>query len=364
MSAATNPASAQDTNADNRTAAREVDPSMEEILASIRRIIADDQALPLTPRGGEPEPEAAEEPVAEPVRPPAPRPAKVSRVDEPDSDFEVWLSETAKRAREDQADPGAPVAAASNGQKIGTNPEQQSAARPEQVSQTEAVSRLPRIEPEGGIAPAAAMDTPYAEPVYDDVVVDGVADRSDAEAHSVTAGWPDVDRKSARPDPGLDDDWEIPAEFRRRALAASMDAGLKTEADDWDTPVEREAVDASAVQAAEEAAAVIDNETGERAEEAVAAADGSDDDAEDDLDAPVSPETDGPRLLSGDTTSSVSSSFQALAESVMAQNSTMVQQEIRGMLKPMLKQWLDDNLPTMVERLVRAEIERVARGGP
>jgi cell pole-organizing protein PopZ len=29
----------------------------------------------------------------------------------------------------------------------------------------------------------------------------------------------------------------------------------------------------------------------------------------------------------------------------------------------MLKQWLDDNLPVLVERLVRAEIERVARGG-
>jgi cell pole-organizing protein PopZ len=28
----------------------------------------------------------------------------------------------------------------------------------------------------------------------------------------------------------------------------------------------------------------------------------------------------------------------------------------------MLKNWLDDNLPSMVERLVRAEIERVSRG--
>jgi uncharacterized protein len=28
----------------------------------------------------------------------------------------------------------------------------------------------------------------------------------------------------------------------------------------------------------------------------------------------------------------------------------------------MLKGWLDDNLPGLVERLVRAEIERVSRG--
>jgi Protein of unknown function (DUF2497) len=34
----------------------------------------------------------------------------------------------------------------------------------------------------------------------------------------------------------------------------------------------------------------------------------------------------------------------------------------RGMLGPMLKTWLDDNLPGIVERLFSAEIERVARG--
>ncbi len=34
----------------------------------------------------------------------------------------------------------------------------------------------------------------------------------------------------------------------------------------------------------------------------------------------------------------------------------------REMLRPMLKTWLDDNLPVIVERLVSAEIERVARG--
>ena len=33
------------------------------------------------------------------------------------------------------------------------------------------------------------------------------------------------------------------------------------------------------------------------------------------------------------------------------------------MLRPMLQDWLDNNLPTLVEKLVREEIERVARGG-
>jgi cell pole-organizing protein PopZ len=35
---------------------------------------------------------------------------------------------------------------------------------------------------------------------------------------------------------------------------------------------------------------------------------------------------------------------------------------VAELLRPMLKIWLDENLPAMVERLVRAEIERVSRG--
>jgi hypothetical protein len=35
----------------------------------------------------------------------------------------------------------------------------------------------------------------------------------------------------------------------------------------------------------------------------------------------------------------------------------------RELLKVMLRQWLDDNLPGLVERLVREEIQRVARTG-
>jgi cell pole-organizing protein PopZ len=34
---------------------------------------------------------------------------------------------------------------------------------------------------------------------------------------------------------------------------------------------------------------------------------------------------------------------------------------MKEMLRPMLKAWLNDNLPSLVERLVRDEIERVTR---
>jgi cell pole-organizing protein PopZ len=35
---------------------------------------------------------------------------------------------------------------------------------------------------------------------------------------------------------------------------------------------------------------------------------------------------------------------------------------VRNTLLPMLKSWLDENLPRVVERMVQAEIERVTRG--
>ena len=69
-----------------------------------------------------------------------------------------------------------------------------------------------------------------------------------------------------------------------------------------------------------------------------------------------------PPLVSAETGASVGSSFQALATTLFMQNTGMVEQMMRDELRPMLKAWLDDNLPTIVERLVRVEIERVARG--
>jgi uncharacterized protein len=67
-------------------------------------------------------------------------------------------------------------------------------------------------------------------------------------------------------------------------------------------------------------------------------------------------------LLSPRTTAAVDMAFNSLAHTVLVQNSRTLEDLVREMLKPMLKAWLDDNLPNMVERLVRAEIERVSRG--
>ncbi len=68
------------------------------------------------------------------------------------------------------------------------------------------------------------------------------------------------------------------------------------------------------------------------------------------------------QLLSSATSAAVDSAFNTLAHTVLVQNARTLEDLVREMLRPMLKTWLDDNLPSMVERLVRAEIERVARG--
>jgi uncharacterized protein len=76
---------------------------------------------------------------------------------------------------------------------------------------------------------------------------------------------------------------------------------------------------------------------------------------------PVSPPSE--RLLSNDAGHAVSSAFASLTNTVFAKNSRTVENLIEDMMRPMIKSWLDENLPVIVERLVKSEIERVARGG-
>jgi uncharacterized protein len=70
-------------------------------------------------------------------------------------------------------------------------------------------------------------------------------------------------------------------------------------------------------------------------------------------------------LVSPQTAYSAQSSFQNLADSIMARatGDRSLEDMTRDLLRGMLKTWLDDNLPELVERLVREEIERVARRG-
>jgi cell pole-organizing protein PopZ len=68
------------------------------------------------------------------------------------------------------------------------------------------------------------------------------------------------------------------------------------------------------------------------------------------------------QILSRSTVSAVESAFNSLANTVLSNNARTLEDLVKEMLRPMLKSWLDDNLPKLVERIVKAEIERVSRG--
>ena len=74
---------------------------------------------------------------------------------------------------------------------------------------------------------------------------------------------------------------------------------------------------------------------------------------------PVEPAADIVSLATGQK---VAAAFSELSEAFAAQRRRSFDELAEEMLRPMLREWLDDNLPTMVERLVREEIERIARG--
>ncbi|MFT4099195.1 MAG: DUF2497 domain-containing protein [Rhodoblastus sp.] len=261
------------------------EPSMEEILASIRKIIADDDALPLS-RTLSP-PRLFETNVAT-FAPPAPVPAPAEETED-EAPVEPPATESLAADLEDAVetavDEGAPATVAEIEYADIRLEEAEMASfadRGREWSQSE--SQDADYEPEEGGDPAPASE--LADPAFAD-------DAADMEVSPVPHDEAYDERAAAEPQASHH------AEF--------VDDG--------------HAVHAASLPA------------------------------------------DAGAILSAEANASVASAFQALSASVQMAGAESIDRHVREMLRPMLKQWLDDNLPVMVERLVRAEIERVARGG-
>ncbi len=71
------------------------------------------------------------------------------------------------------------------------------------------------------------------------------------------------------------------------------------------------------------------------------------------------------RLVSDDAGLAAAASFGDLANTILSRgnSASTLEELVQEMLRPMLKSWLDTNLPPLVEKLVREEIERIARRG-
>jgi len=68
------------------------------------------------------------------------------------------------------------------------------------------------------------------------------------------------------------------------------------------------------------------------------------------------------QLLEPATTSAVKHAFARLNGMSMVNTGVTIEEMMRDLLRPMLKEWLDENLPAIVERMVEKEIARVSRG--
>ena len=237
--------------------ARPYEPSMEEILASIRRIIADDQSLPGRTKTDEPSPEGGASASLHVLR------------SEGSSDPEP-LVETQARSE--------PVVAAAPKPDIGIDSAEETIVAPQDLS--------PETLSNGPVEPEPAMPLPTTQDP-----APALSDRLEA-IHHQTHGEP------------------------AKQEIATLLGGSENY---FDPPDEHDRPGALAAKAAP--------------------------------------------LFSATTNSSVTSAFNVLAASRLADNSDELLGMAREMIKPLLRSWLDENLPSMVERMVRDEIERVARGG-
>jgi len=279
--------------------AKSHEPSMEEILASIRRIIADDD---VKPEGAAAAP-AAPTPAPTPVPPPQPR----------------------EQARE-QAKAPPPAAAA---------PKPAPAPPPKPAASAPApVAKAP--EPKPAPPPAAA---PAPSPNNQDDI-DALLAGLDADTS--------VEEVRSAPEPvaaAVEDEEEDVLELTEQMEVAEEEPQSFTTIQPQDDLEFSEADEPRAAEPRrQERAHVPVPPPPVRAFE----------DSE-----PAQPQQP---LMSSQTATAVNSAFNALAQTVLSNNARTLEYLVKEMLRPMLQSWLDDNLPGLVEKIVRAEIERVSRG--
>lgn len=95
----------------------------------------------------------------------------------------------------------------------------------------------------------------------------------------------------------------------------------------------------------------------------VYAATASEPEEEESFDLPPLDDGPGEGLVSDPTAAAAAAAFGALSKNIlMPPEGRTLEDVVKTLLRPLLKQWLDDNLPGIVETAVQAEVERIARG--
>ena len=298
------------------------EPSMEEILASIRKIIADEETSPSrAPLGERARIESVAAPAARaPVMAPVDAP---SLAEEPAADPLVARRLEEQRVAQERA---AQERAAQ--ERAAQERAAQERAAQERAAQERAVAErleAERIQAERREAERLEAERLEAERLQAEHVQ---AEHDQAErrhAQAIEADAELEDASDAADDVAADGAQDGPGELPTAALHSHLDRAIVDgrEPAAWDRSVSAAAPRAAAVETTQDEAPIL---------------------------SPVANAT-------------IASAFQALSATVTMTSPEVIERHVRDLLRPMLKQWLDDNLPVMVERLVRTEIERVARGG-
>lgn len=296
------------------------EPSMDEILSSIRQIIADDDAG-VAPRRPTPAPAAVAAPRPQAVSAPAPRP-------EPTPEPSVTSWDALIPSLDEIPEP--------------------LALMPDQIVPPE-----PEPDPAADMATALNFDTfladaqedvPAPEAAFvdpDDIAfdLDAVAPQSDTveEIASPTASFsmpdepePEAPRFAASE---IDDIPQPPRHHWVEAVDDTPEAPVEPVAvePEWSEPAPVETPMASVAQSAPMPDPMLSADIAEQ-------------------------------LLEPATNAAVRQNFARLNQIQVGTPGLTVESMLREMLRPMLKEWLDENLPSMVERMVEKEISRIARG--
>lgn len=291
------------------------EPSMEEILASIRRIIADDQSLPDAPKAGSVETRGTGSDTPQVESAPAPVHVLHSEPFRDSDESASSVPPTAEVTEVAERMPHRPMEAPEMSSLI---PETV-AREPTRLQAQEAGPSRPLSSMHGAITPQFAM--PDSPPPGRN---GGPATMRASMAGSGPALRSSAELVTAKREPEVQvPDTELRGQTAPARTASDVDPGA---------PLQR-----------------VSNMPPNGAAPAPAGA----------RRAPA--QAGG--LVSSATDQSVVAAFNVLAATRLADNSEELLALAREMIRPMLRAWLDDNLPPMVERMVRAEIERVARGG-
>ncbi len=336
------------------------EPSMDDILASIRRIIADDDALPLSrsARAVTAPPPASVVPAAAAV------PAQAAAVSAaPGADAFFGLGQRLSRqsavvspqtfSAPQTSSPPALAAAAAKPPMLKLR---------DMAPAQEPAKQEPAKEPaKEGAAPKAEAEKVAAEEITAMKVATREFPAKPAPAMELRPSLPEVDKPADPPKASVVTLVQpLSNAVEPRVKIASLASRVLA------SPPAAEPAAEKPAKAIFETARVFETARPEpRAEQptpspitaaAAPAAEQKPQEAESE------PPKSEPALLSPANGAKIGVSFEALAESLLLRDPRMIERLTREMLRPMLKEWLDDNLPNVVERLVRAEIERVARG--